>query len=153
MLPKGTFNKLMVKETQMQPRNMIVRAFNRSRRKVMGEVILPIQVGPTVFNVEFQVMDIAPTYSYLLGRPWIHQAGAVPSTLHQKVKFVVDNKLVVVQAEEDIIIRKLLTIPYVDAAKEALEIAYVEKNSNKNPAAQILFKNGYRQDLERVLKG
>nr|KYP37394.1 hypothetical protein KK1_041404 [Cajanus cajan] len=62
----------MVKEAQMQPSNMIVRAFNESRREVMGEVVLPIQVGPTVFNVEFQVMDIAPAYSYLLGRPWIH---------------------------------------------------------------------------------
>nr|KYP33205.1 hypothetical protein KK1_045964 [Cajanus cajan] len=67
----------------------------------MGEVILHIQVGPTIFNVEFHVMDIAPAYSFLLGRPWIHQARVVPSTLHQKVKFVVDHKLVVVQAEED----------------------------------------------------
>nr|KYP43377.1 hypothetical protein KK1_035195 [Cajanus cajan] len=51
---------------------MIVCAFDKSRREVMGEVILPIQVGPTIFNVEFQVMDIAPAYSCLLGRPWIH---------------------------------------------------------------------------------
>nr|KYP32853.1 hypothetical protein KK1_046359 [Cajanus cajan] len=129
----------MVEEAQMQPNNMIVRAFDGSRREVTGEVILPIQVGPTVFNIEFQVTDIAPAYSCLLGRPWIHQARVVPSTLHQKVKFVVDNKLVVIQAEEDMIIIKSLTVPYVDAGKEALETAFqalkiarVEKNSNKN---------------------
>ncbi|XP_020209078.1 uncharacterized protein LOC109794019, partial [Cajanus cajan] len=162
VLPKGTFDKLMVEEAQMQPSNMIVRAFDGSRREIMGEVVLPIQVGPTVFNVEFQVMDIAPAYSCLLGRPWIHQARAVPSTLHQKVKFVVDNKMVVVKEEEDMIISKPLTVPYVDAAEEALEtafqaleIAHVEKNSNKNPAARILFKNGYRsgQGLGKSAQG
>nr|KYP55381.1 hypothetical protein KK1_001593 [Cajanus cajan] len=73
VLPKSTLDKLTVKGAQMQPRNIIVQAFNRSRREVMGEISLPIQVGPTIFNIEFQVMDIAPTYSCLLGRPWIHQ--------------------------------------------------------------------------------
>nr|KYP33625.1 hypothetical protein KK1_045516 [Cajanus cajan] len=92
----------------MQPRNIIIRAFNRSRREVMGEISLPIQAGPTIFNIEFQVMDIAPTYSCLLGRPWIHQAKALPFTLHQNVKFIVDDKLIIVQAEEDMIIKKPL---------------------------------------------
>nr|KYP40865.1 hypothetical protein KK1_037789 [Cajanus cajan] len=69
-------------------------------------------------------MDIASAYSCLLGRPWIHQARAVPSTLHQKVKFVVDNKLVVIQAKVDMIIRKPLTISYVDAVEEALETTF-----------------------------
>nr|KYP50876.1 hypothetical protein KK1_027341 [Cajanus cajan] len=73
--------------------NMIVRAFDRSRREVVGDITFPIQIGPTTFNIEFQVMDITLAYSCLLGRPWIHQAKAVPSTLHQKVKFVVDGKL------------------------------------------------------------
>lgn len=30
-------------------------------------------------------MDITPAFNTLLGRPWIHSAGAVPSTLHQKL--------------------------------------------------------------------
>nr|KYP37347.1 hypothetical protein KK1_041465 [Cajanus cajan] len=60
----------------------------------MGEITLPIQVGPTTFDIEFQVMDITPTYNCLLGHPWIHQAKVVPSTLHQKVKFMVNDKLI-----------------------------------------------------------
>ncbi|RDY05597.1 hypothetical protein CR513_10541, partial [Mucuna pruriens] len=35
-------------------------------------------------------MNIRPAYSCLLGRSWIHAVGAVPSSLHQKVKFVAD---------------------------------------------------------------
>ena len=38
-------------------------------------------------------MDMKPSYNCLLGRPSIHMAGAIPSTLHQKVKFMVDEQL------------------------------------------------------------
>ena len=54
------------------------------------EIEIEVQIGPCTFNVEFQVMDISPSYNCLLGRPWIHIAGAVPSTLHQKIKFVTE---------------------------------------------------------------
>nr|KYP51272.1 hypothetical protein KK1_026957 [Cajanus cajan] len=136
----------------MRPSNMIVRAFDESRREVMGEITLPIQIGPTTFNVEFQVINIVPAYNYLLGRLWIHHEKAVPFTLHQKVKFMTNDKLVIMQAKEDMIISKPLTIPYVDAIEEdletafqALEIAHVEKISSKrNLAAQMLLKNSYR---------
>ncbi|KAL2340329.1 hypothetical protein Fmac_008269 [Flemingia macrophylla] len=115
------------------------------------EINHPIQIGPTIFNVEFQVMDITLAYSCLLGRPWIHDAKAVPSTLHQKVKFIVGDKLVMVQAEDDIIINKPSALPYVDAAEEAietslqaLEIANVEKfPRDMKTVAQMLIRTGY----------
>ena len=66
-------------------------------------------------------MDINPTYSCLLGRPWIHAAGAVTSTLHQKMKFVVNNKLVSVSGEEDFIISQLSSFRYIEADEDALE--------------------------------
>ena len=55
-----------------QPSTMIVRAFDGSKREVMGEVELLVQVGPCVFQITLQVMDILPAYNCLLGRPWIH---------------------------------------------------------------------------------
>ena len=42
---------------------------------VHGEVDIPIKVGTQTFNSTFYVMDIRPSYSCLLGRPWIHNAG------------------------------------------------------------------------------
>ncbi|RDX89641.1 hypothetical protein CR513_28605, partial [Mucuna pruriens] len=67
---------------------VVVRAFDGSKREVMGEITLPICIGPTTFDITFQEMDIRPAYSCLLGRPWIHAIGAVPSSLHEKVKFI-----------------------------------------------------------------
>lgn len=61
---------------------MIVRAFDGTKKEVVGDIEIPVEIGPYTFTIEFQVMDIAPSYNYLLGRPWIHMAGAIPSSLH-----------------------------------------------------------------------
>jgi len=124
MMPKTTLDKLSCDGAHLRPSTMIVRAFDGSRREVMGEIELPIQVGPCIFQVTFQVMDILPAYSCLLGRPWIHTAGVVPSTLHQKLKFVVDDKLIIVSGEEDLLVSKPLSSPYIEAAEEALETSF-----------------------------
>ncbi|XP_038695469.1 uncharacterized protein LOC119992750 [Tripterygium wilfordii] len=62
---------------------MVVRAFDGTRREIMGEIEIPLEVANVTFNVPFVVMDISPTYSCLLGRPWIHTVRAIPSLLHQ----------------------------------------------------------------------
>ncbi|XP_070017728.1 uncharacterized protein [Nicotiana sylvestris] len=64
-----------------------VKAFDGSQRSTIGEIILCLQMGPIWFDVDFQVIDVPASYNLLLGRPWIHAAGAVASTLHQEVKF------------------------------------------------------------------
>ena len=96
VMPKTTLNKLPTKGIHLHPSTMVVRAFDGSWREVVGEVELPVQVGPCTFQVVFQVMDISSAYSCLLGRPWIHTAGVVPLTLHQKLKFIIDDKLIIV---------------------------------------------------------
>jgi hypothetical protein len=50
----------------------------------------------------------------LLGRPWLHIAKAVPSSLNQKMKFIVGNKLVTILALEPISIYNDSTVPYID---------------------------------------
>ena len=70
--------------------NTMVRAFDDTRREMTREIEIEMQIGPCMFNVKFYVMVISPSYNCLLGRPWIHIAGAVPSTLHQKIKFVTE---------------------------------------------------------------
>ena len=51
-------------------------------------------------------------------------AGAVPSTLHQKVKFVVEENLITVVAEEDMIIITTVTAPYLEVKENAIEFSF-----------------------------
>jgi hypothetical protein len=63
-------------------------------------------------------MDIHPVYSCLLGRPWIYEVGAVTSTLHQKLKFVKNGKLVIVGGEKALLVSHLSSFFYVEAEDE-----------------------------------
>jgi len=122
VMPKSTLDKLPFDHNHLRPSAMVVRAFDGSRREVMGEIELLVQIGPCTFQILFQVMDIAPTYSCLLGRPWIHFAGVVPTTLHQKLKFTIGEKLVIVSGEEDLLVSG--PARYIEAAEEALETSF-----------------------------
>lgn len=82
--PKRTLTKLSYQGPAMKPSALIMKAFDGSRRTVIGYVELPLLTGPHIFPITFLVMDINPAYSFLLGRPWIHTAGAITSTLHHK---------------------------------------------------------------------
>ena len=72
-------------------------------------------MGPQVFLVTLQVMDIHPSYSMLLGRPWIHAAGAVISSPHQCLKYISNGVLVTVKAEETISMVKNVAVPFIEA--------------------------------------
>ncbi|KAJ9536816.1 hypothetical protein OSB04_un000040 [Centaurea solstitialis] len=38
-------------------------------------------------QTKFNVVDCQSAYNVILGRPWIHEMKAIPSTYHQKIKF------------------------------------------------------------------
>jgi len=104
IMPKSTLDKLPFNVSRLRPSSMIVQAFDGSCQNVIGEIDLPIQVGPHLCQITFLVMDINLAHSCLLGRPWIHAIRVVPSMLHQRLKFVVEEQLIIVSREEDILV-------------------------------------------------
>ena len=48
---------------------------------------LPVQTDSDVVEVDFIVVDAYSPYTAIVAQPWLHALGAVPSTLHQKVKY------------------------------------------------------------------
>ncbi|XP_040964504.1 uncharacterized protein [Gossypium hirsutum] len=124
VLPLSTLNMLPVDNSHMKSCQNVVRAFDGTKRKVMGRIDIPLLIGPTIYKVDFLVMDIKPSYSCLLGRPWIHSAGAVPSSLHQKLKLVSEGQVVTIDAEEDIIASVTNDAPYLEMSDDAIECSF-----------------------------
>ncbi|XP_070008296.1 uncharacterized protein [Nicotiana sylvestris] len=91
--PDDLWRKIQAKETlgkilhEIKDGAINVKAFDGSQMSTIGEINLCLQMGPTWFDVDFQVIDVLASYNLLLGQPWIHVAEAVASTLHQVVKF------------------------------------------------------------------
>ncbi|RDY12556.1 hypothetical protein CR513_02624, partial [Mucuna pruriens] len=155
VLPKTTLNKLCSIDSWVKTNSVVVRAFDGSKREVIGEITLPIYVGPMLFDVVFQVMDICLAYSCLLGRSWIHVAGAVPSSLHQKVKFITNHQLISVMGEKELVISTPTPEEYIEGEEEALETSFQAlkianpENISSTPttkklAIRMMIKEGYQ---------
>ena len=120
-LPKKALDRLDCEGLTLKPSNIVVRDFDGSKGMVHGEVDIPVKVGSQTFGSTFYVMDIRPSYSCLLGHPWIHEAGVVTSTLHQMLKYLVKGKIVIVHGEEEYMVSHLNSFKYVEMDGEFIE--------------------------------
>ena len=72
-------------------------------------VVIPEgQISPLVnmegkeVTVTFIVVNSFSPYTAILGRPWIHAMGPIPSTLHVKVKFHTEQGVAVVWGSQKV---------------------------------------------------
>ena len=63
VLPKKALDRLDCEGLTLKPSNIMVRAFDGSKRTVHGEVDIPVKVGSRTFGSIFYVMDIRLSYS------------------------------------------------------------------------------------------
>ncbi|XP_060200445.1 uncharacterized protein LOC132628696 [Lycium barbarum] len=96
--PVTTLTQLGCDVSKIRQSGTNVRGFDGSLSDSLGEIDLEIQVGPASFIAECQVIAITANYNMLLGWPWIHSASAIPSTLHQAMKFEWQEQEVVMTA-------------------------------------------------------
>ena len=87
-----------MKLEELTKSDLVIRAYNDSTRSMERTFVAPMKTGPIEAVVEFTVLDIPVTYALLLGRPWYHVLGGVPSTVHQKVKFLLDGEVITIDA-------------------------------------------------------
>ncbi|RVW12352.1 hypothetical protein CK203_104923 [Vitis vinifera] len=80
-----------------------VRAYDETQRTIMGTLSTHVMIRPVSYSIVFQVLRIQSSFNLLLGHPWIHEAGAIPSSLHQKVKFIHEGHIITIQPDRDII--------------------------------------------------
>jgi len=113
VMAKETYDQLSYKDPPLRRSGVMVKAFDDSRKNVIGEVDLRITIGPHIFQITFQVMDIHASCSCLLGRPWIHEARVVTSTLHQKLKFAKNGMLVTVNGEGTLLVSHLSAFSFI----------------------------------------
>ncbi|GLJ06735.1 hypothetical protein SUGI_0046600 [Cryptomeria japonica] len=114
-----------------------IKAYDDEERSSKGTVILPLRVGPVTKDVICQVLDLDLTYNILLGRPWIHEMRAVPSTYHRCIKFPHNGVEVTIKADPNPFIycnnlrpRSEITIP---VNREAIPSStYVDPKSLKS---------------------
>ena len=64
----------------------------------MGTIATHVMIGPVRYFILFQVLRIQSSFNLLLGYPWIHEVDAIPSSLHQKMKFIHEGRVIMIQS-------------------------------------------------------
>ena len=80
--PLQILPNLGVKVEKLTNSNLVIRDYDDNTKSMEGTFMAHVKTGPVEAVVEFTVLDIPVTYALLLGRPWYHVLGGVPSTVH-----------------------------------------------------------------------
>ncbi|XP_031247982.1 uncharacterized protein LOC116105714 [Pistacia vera] len=76
-----------LEEANINRRLTLLVGFSLEQKYTIGEIVLPIYAGRVNKQTVFLVIDCPSPYNVILGRPWIHDMWAVPSTFHQTIRF------------------------------------------------------------------
>lgn len=77
-----TLDQFPVDKSFIRLNHMMVRVFDGAKSELVEGIDIKLQIGPHVFNVPFQIINTKSAYILLLGRPWIHSASAISSSLY-----------------------------------------------------------------------
>ena len=91
------FRGLGLKNEDLSKYDMPLEGFDGQMVIPEGQISLPVNMEDKEVMVTFIVVNSFSLYTAILGRPWIHAMGAVPSTLHVKVKFRTEHGIVIVK--------------------------------------------------------
>ena len=101
--PLVTAIELVFFPTNFGSSSQSVRAYDGTQRTVMGTLGTHVMIGPVIYSILFQVLRIQSSFNLLLGRPWIHEACAIPSSLHQKLKFIHEGRIIMIHSDRDVV--------------------------------------------------
>ncbi|KAL4194850.1 hypothetical protein AMTRI_Chr05g70520 [Amborella trichopoda] len=100
LIPRRILTCLGLGSDDLTPTNITVQRFNQLGEKPAGIVCLRLKIGALNDYSQFHVIDTDTLYNILLGCPWMHDKGVVPSTLHQRFKHSRDGRQYKVYADK-----------------------------------------------------
>ena len=87
------YKGLKLKPEDLTPYSSLLMSFDGKTIMLNGQIRLPMQTGPEIVEVDFIVVDTYSSYTAIMARPWLHTLRAIASTLHQKVKFPFEGRV------------------------------------------------------------
>ncbi|XP_050248622.1 uncharacterized protein LOC126695867 [Quercus robur] len=117
------YKGLNLKPEDLSPYDSPLVSFEGKTVTPKGMIRLPVQTDSDVVEVNFIVVDAYSPYTAIVARPWLHALGAVPSTLHQKVKYpsagqvkeIIGNQTMARQCMVSVILRRPNSEPSTSA--------------------------------------
>ena len=87
ILFNSALREMQVDESKLSHRTTTLTGFSGEQKSTLGEIVLPVYAQGVNLYINFLVLDCRSPYNAIMGRPWIHEMRAIPSTYHQMIKF------------------------------------------------------------------
>jgi hypothetical protein len=100
ILPLKVLKDLGISLDQLSHSRLMIQGFNQDGQRAIGKIRLNMLIGDMESGALFHVIDARTSYKLLLGRPWLHEYGVVPSTYHQCFKYFQDGQIKKVMADD-----------------------------------------------------
>ena len=81
------FKRMGLAEEDLQEARIPLIGFSAKPVYPKGKITIKVQVEGASLFADFLVVDAPSPYNAIVGRTWLHNMEAVPSTYHQKLKF------------------------------------------------------------------
>ena len=81
------YNGLKLRLEDLTSFSSLLMSFNGKTVMSKGQIRRLVQTALEIVELDFIVVDTYSQYTPIVARPWLYTLGAIASTLHQKVKF------------------------------------------------------------------
>ena len=104
------FNGLGLRKEDLMKHTSPLVGFDGKVVILERQISLPVIMGGKEVAVTFTIVTSFSPYTAILGRPWIHSMGAVPSTLHVKIKFPTEQGVTVIRGDQQVARQCLIAV-------------------------------------------
>ncbi|XXG76920.1 hypothetical protein AAC387_Pa08g1180 [Persea americana] len=94
LISTSALEELRIPPSKLSHTSVSIFGYDGSTQRPIGKIRIRLQIGDLISEVTVYAIKTPLCYNILLERPWIHENGVVPSTLHQCIKFVGDDGLI-----------------------------------------------------------
>ena len=88
IMPRRILSFLGIPQYRLSATNTVIAGFDAHNSTPVGKIRLKCQINDLKTEVTCYVINADPSYNLLLGRPWLHRNGLIPSSLHQVIKYL-----------------------------------------------------------------
>ena len=91
LLQMLAYRQMGLPSSTLENSRQILYGFNGATTTSLGDVVLPVQVGPVTSNMQFLVVKDLSYFNAIMGCVGFHSINSIPSTYHQMVSYLIED--------------------------------------------------------------
>ena len=100
LLHLPAFKQMRVPLDHLSSASRVLSEFNGATTLIVGDIAIPVRVGPVTQQVLLSVVEDLGPYNAILGRAWLHAMKVVPFTCHQTISYLTASEQVDLQGSQ-----------------------------------------------------